>query len=113
MTATGGAAIGAAGASARPRRGLRPSAVTAVIITATLLAVALRIYDLTRPGYLFGISEYDDGTDFGSATASSVAVMITAVTADGRRRVRSRGAAPTAAAPDAVTRVPLKAALSR
>jgi len=67
VTATGGAAIGAAGASARPRRGLRPSAVTAVIITATLLAVALRIYDLTRPGYLFGISEYDDGTDFGSA----------------------------------------------
>jgi hypothetical protein len=41
--------------------------VTAVIVTATLLAVALRIYDLTRPGYLFGISEYDDGTDFGSA----------------------------------------------
>jgi hypothetical protein len=38
-----------------------------VIITATLLAVALRIYDLTRPGYLFGITEYDDGTDFGSA----------------------------------------------
>ena len=67
MTATGGAAAGAAGAPARPRRGLRPSAVTAVIITATLLAVALRIYDLTRPGYLFGISEYDDGTDFGSA----------------------------------------------
>ena len=67
MTATGGAAAGAAGAPARPRGGLRPSAVTAVIITATLLAVALRIYDLTRPGYLFGISEYDDGTDFGSA----------------------------------------------
>jgi alpha-1,2-mannosyltransferase len=41
--------------------------VTVVIITATLLAVALRIYDLTRPGYLFGISEYDDGTVFGSA----------------------------------------------
>src|SRR5262249_56288547 len=37
------------------------------IITATLLAVALRIYDVTRPGYLFGVSEYDDGTDFGSA----------------------------------------------
>ena len=67
MTATGGAAAGAAGAPAGPRRGVRPSAVTAVIITATLLAVALRIYDLTRPGYLFGISEYDDGTDFGSA----------------------------------------------
>ena len=41
--------------------------MTAVIITATLLAIALRIYDLTRPGYLFGVSEYDDGTDFGSA----------------------------------------------
>jgi hypothetical protein len=57
----------AAGAPPRRRAGLRPSAVTTVIITATLLAVALRIYDLTRPGYLFGISEYDDGTDFGSA----------------------------------------------
>jgi Glycosyltransferase family 87 len=41
--------------------------VYAVIIVATLLAVALRIYDLSRPGYMFGISEYDDGTDFGSA----------------------------------------------
>ena len=39
----------------------------AVIIAATLLAVGLRLYDLSRPGYLFGISEYDDGTDFGSA----------------------------------------------
>ena len=39
----------------------------AVIIVATLLAVGLRLYDLSRPGYLFGISEYDDGTDFGSA----------------------------------------------
>jgi hypothetical protein len=67
VTATGGAATGAAGPPARPRRVLRPSAVTAVIISATLLAVALRIYDLTRPGYLFGISEYDDGVDFGSA----------------------------------------------
>jgi hypothetical protein len=41
--------------------------VRAVIIAATLLAVALRLYDLSRPGYLFGVSEYDDGTDFGSA----------------------------------------------
>jgi hypothetical protein len=57
----------AAAAGGGPARRLRPSAVTAVIITATLLAVALRIYDLTRPGYLLGISEYDDGTDFGSA----------------------------------------------
>jgi hypothetical protein len=41
--------------------------VPAVIIAATLLAVGLRLYDLSRPGYLLGISEYDDGTDFGSA----------------------------------------------
>jgi len=67
VTASGAAAATAAGAAPRLRTRLRPSAVTAVIITATLLAVALRIYDLTRPGYLFGISEYDDGTDFGSA----------------------------------------------
>lgn len=67
MTASGAAAATAAGAAPRRRTRLRPSAVTVVIITATLLAVALRIYDLTRPGYLFGISEYDDGTDFGSA----------------------------------------------
>jgi hypothetical protein len=41
--------------------------VPAVIIAATLLAIGLRLYDLSRPGYLFGVSEYDDGTDFGSA----------------------------------------------
>jgi hypothetical protein len=67
VTASGAAAAAAATAAPRLRTRLRPSAVTAVIIAATLLAVALRIYDLTRPGYLFGISEYDDGTDFGSA----------------------------------------------
>ncbi len=47
--------------------GRRRWAVYAVIIVATLLAVGLRLYDLSRPGYMFGISEYDDGTDFGSA----------------------------------------------
>ena len=67
MTASGAVAATAAGARSRLRAGLRPSAVTVVIVTATLLAVALRIYDLTRPGYLLGISEYDDGTDIGSA----------------------------------------------
>ena len=45
----------------------RPLALTAVIVTATLLAVGLRLYDLSRPGFLLGINEYDDGTDFGSA----------------------------------------------
>ena len=67
MTASGAVAATAADAPPQPREGGGPWAVTAVIITATMLAVALRIYDLTRPGYLFGVSEYDDGTDFGSA----------------------------------------------
>ncbi len=43
------------------------ASVAAVIFTATLVAVGLRLYDLSRPGFLLGISEYDDGTDFGSA----------------------------------------------
>jgi hypothetical protein len=41
--------------------------VYAVIIAATVVAVGLRLYDISRPGYLLGVSEYDDGTDFGSA----------------------------------------------
>jgi hypothetical protein len=66
---TGTSARSAASAEAPPRIGhrFRPGAVNAVIIAATLLAVGLRLYDLSRPGYLLGISEYDDGTDFGSA----------------------------------------------
>jgi Glycosyltransferase family 87 len=36
-------------------------------MTATLLAIGLRLYDLSRPGFLLGINEYDEGTDFGSA----------------------------------------------
>jgi hypothetical protein len=50
VTASGAVASTAAGAPPQPRQGVRPWAVTAVIVTATLLAVALRIYDLTRPG---------------------------------------------------------------
>jgi len=38
-----------------------------VIVTVTLLAVGLRLYELSRPGFLLGINEYDEGTDFGSA----------------------------------------------
>jgi alpha-1,2-mannosyltransferase len=41
--------------------------VTVIIAAATLLALALRIYQLTRPGYLLGVTEYDDGVYFGSA----------------------------------------------
>src|SRR5262249_53990622 len=55
-----------AGRRAR-RRLVLPGATTAVIIVATLVGLALRLYQLSRPGYLLGIIEYDDGTDFGSA----------------------------------------------
>jgi alpha-1,2-mannosyltransferase len=66
VTASGAVPATAAGAPPSSE-GARTWAVPAVIIAATLLAVGLRLYDLSRPGYLFGISEYDDGTDFGSA----------------------------------------------
>jgi hypothetical protein len=33
----------------------------------TLLALALRLFLLSRPGYLMGVTEYDDGPYFGSA----------------------------------------------
>ena len=56
-----------AGAPLQPRASRQRWAVPAVIIVATLLAAGLRLYNLSRPGYLFGISEYDDGTDLGSA----------------------------------------------
>ena len=49
------------------RRIVLPGATATVIIVATLIALALRLYQLSRPGYLLGIIEYDDGTDFGSA----------------------------------------------
>ena len=45
----------------------RVSRVSVVIIAATVLGLALRLYQLSRPGYLFGVTEYDDGPDFGSA----------------------------------------------
>ena len=53
--------------SSRGSRWARPASVNAVIITVTVVAVALRLYQLTRPDYLLGVTEYDDGTDFGSA----------------------------------------------
>ncbi len=48
--------------------GLRPDWATSVIIAfATALALGLRLYQLSRPGYLLGVSEYDDGVYFGGA----------------------------------------------
>ncbi|HWG62625.1 MAG TPA: glycosyltransferase 87 family protein [Streptosporangiaceae bacterium] len=46
---------------------VRRNPVTAAIVALTIVALALRIYQLTRPDYLLGVTEYDDGTDFGSA----------------------------------------------
>jgi hypothetical protein len=41
--------------------------VTVVIAAATVLALGLRAYELSLPGYLLGLTEYDDGSYFGSA----------------------------------------------
>jgi hypothetical protein len=38
-----------------------------VIAGAVTVALALRAYQLSRPGYLLGVTEYDDGPYFGSA----------------------------------------------
>jgi len=61
-----GAPPATAGRRARRRVAL-PGSIGTVIIVATLVGLALRLYQLSRPGYLLGITEYDDGTDFGSA----------------------------------------------
>ncbi len=53
--------------SSQPARWTRPDPVTAAIVVMTALALALRLYQLSRPDYLIGVTEYDDGTDFGSA----------------------------------------------
>ncbi len=38
-----------------------------IIAATSLIAMALSVYQLTRPGMLFGLTEYDDGVYFGSA----------------------------------------------
>ena len=40
-----------------------------VMLAATGLALAVRLYLLTRPGYLTGITEYDDGVYLGGAVS--------------------------------------------
>ena len=49
---------------APPAWPLRPGAVIAL---AALLGVGLRIFQLTRPGYLTGFTQYDDGVYIGNA----------------------------------------------
>jgi alpha-1,2-mannosyltransferase len=50
-----------------PGRIATPRSVYAVIAVFTALAVLLRLFQLSRPGYLLGVTEYDDGTLFGNA----------------------------------------------
>jgi hypothetical protein len=38
-----------------------------VMLAATALALVIRVYTLTRPGYLTGVTEYDDGVYLGGA----------------------------------------------
>jgi len=44
-----------------------PTLVGAVIAVASVLAFGLRLYQLSRPGTLLSVTEYDDGPYFGSA----------------------------------------------
>jgi hypothetical protein len=62
VTSASGGTLGA-GAGSHAQR----AATRAVIIGAVVPALALRVFLLTRPGQLLGVSEYDDGPYFGSA----------------------------------------------
>src|SRR6266446_2318187 len=48
-------------------RASRLTPVNLVITAVTVLGLGLRLFYLTRPGYLLGVTEYDDGSYFGSA----------------------------------------------
>jgi alpha-1,2-mannosyltransferase len=48
-------------------RGLRLSPATLIVVAATGLALAIRLYLLSRTRYLTGITEYDDGVYLGGA----------------------------------------------
>ena len=52
---------------AGPGRRARLSATGMVIAGTVIVALALRAYQLSRPGFLLGVTEYDDGPYFGSA----------------------------------------------
>ena len=54
-------------AASSPASGGLGTPVTLIIAAATLLALLLRLYQLSRPGFLLSVNEYDDGPYFGSA----------------------------------------------
>jgi alpha-1,2-mannosyltransferase len=63
----GGGAAGALRARHRTRAASGRITPNKIIVTLAMLAAALRLYYLTRPGFLFGVTEYDDGSYLGSA----------------------------------------------
>jgi hypothetical protein len=64
--AAGAGSPAAASSSAQAKRG-RLTPVGVAILVATAIGLALRLLQLTRPGHLLGVTEYDDGVYFGSA----------------------------------------------
>jgi alpha-1,2-mannosyltransferase len=50
-----------------PGRIATPRLVYVVIAVAAAAGALLRLYQLSRPGYLLGVTEYDDGVQFGDA----------------------------------------------
>jgi alpha-1,2-mannosyltransferase len=58
---------GSPATASRPARAGLGNPVTLIIVTATLIGLLLRLYQLTRPGFLLSVNEYDDGPYFGSA----------------------------------------------
>jgi alpha-1,2-mannosyltransferase len=63
-TGTAGTRIVPVRLAARPGWPRRPGVIIAV---AALLGLGLRVFQLTRPGYLTGFTEYDDGVYIGNA----------------------------------------------
>jgi hypothetical protein len=63
-TGTAGTRIVPARPAAPPAWPLRPGVV---ITVAALLGLGLRVFQLTRPGYLTGFTQYDDGVYIGNA----------------------------------------------
>jgi alpha-1,2-mannosyltransferase len=63
-TGTAGTRIVPAHLAARPSWPRRPGVI---ITVAALLGLGLRVFQLTRPGYLTGFTQYDDGVYIGNA----------------------------------------------
>ena len=61
------------GGTGRARGWLSPPGVT--ILTSTVLALGIRLFTLTRPGFLAGPSEYDDGVYLGAAIRLTQGVL--------------------------------------